>query len=329
MKVLVTGATGFIGGNLVNANLAKNHDVRALALPNDPGIHTLKEQQVEVVEGDVRSFDDLQRAIAGCDVVYHCAAVVSDWAPKNLYEEVMVHGTGNLCRAALEEKISRLVYISTSDVFGNDESVTIDETHPLTQWHEPYPDYKIRAETVVWDFYEKGLPVSIVYPCWVYGEADKTFVPLLADAIQKKEMVFWRKNALVWPTYIENLMELMLLLSERPEAVGQGYIVHDGESITLEEFCAGLAKALGVSVPTLRIPYFTAYIAAIVLQLIWRILRIKTRPLLTTYAVKNLGSRLLFSIQKSKEQIGWEPRVQFAEGFRRTLNWLKAAKPYP
>jgi nucleoside-diphosphate-sugar epimerase len=323
-RVLITGATGFIGGHLVSANLSKGHQVRALVLPDDPEAFLLKSGSVEIVTGDIRDYEAVKRAASGVDIVFHCAAVVTDWAPKKLFKEVTVGGTDNICKASLEAGVSRLVDMSTNDVFGLDESQVMDETFPLRPWHEPYSDSKIEAEKICWRYHEEhGLPVTMVYPCWVFGEGDKTFVPLLADAILKRELIFWRKDVIVWPTYIENLVDLLMLIAEDDRAVGNGYLVHDGESVTLEEFCAGIAKSLGVPPTKTHIPYSVAYLAAKALELTWKLLRKETRPLLTTYTVKNLGSRLNFTIAKAERELGWKPKIRYSEGFKRTMEWLK------
>lgn len=323
-KVLITGATGFIGAHLVAANLQRGRQVRALVLPGDPEEGALREKGVEIVHGDVRDYPSLEQACAGMDIVFHCAAVVTDWAPRRLFDEITIQGMENMCRAAAKAKVSRFVDMSTNDVFGMHEGTMIDESFALQPWNEPYPDTKIIAEEIAWRYYhEHGLPVTMVYPLWVYGPGDKTFVPLLADAIVKRELLFWRRNAIVWPTYIENLMDLLLLISEDPRAVGNGYLVHDGESTTMEEFCAGIAKALGVPPVKLHIPYALAYAAAVVMEAAWKLLQIKTRPLLTTYTVKNLGSRFEYTIAKAERELGWRPRVSYAEGFAKTMEWLR------
>ena len=165
--------------------------------------------------------------------------------------------------------------------------------------------------------------MTMVYPCWVYGQGDQTFVPLLADAILKRELIFWRKDAIVWPTYIENLVDLLMLIAEDDRALGNGYLVHDGEFTTLQEFCAEIARSLGVPPTTTHIPYSAAYMAAVIMELTWKMFRKKTRPLLTTYTVKNLGSRFKFSIAKADRELGWQPKISYSEGFRRTMEWLK------
>ncbi len=323
-RVLITGATGFIGSHIVNANLTVGNHVRALVLPGDAGGENLKQKGVEVVEGDIRDFAKVREAVGGCDIVFHCAAVVTDWAPKKLFREITVGGAENIARAAVEANVKRLVDMSTCDVFGTREDIVMDESMPLQYWGEPYPDSKIDSEKIMWRYHrEKGLPVTMVYPLWVFGEGDRTFVPLLADAIIKKEMIFWRKNAIVWPTYIENLVDLLMLIAVDDRAVGNGYLVHDGESTTLEEFCDGIASALGVPPVKTYIPYWSAMAAARLMEFIWRLFRIEKRPLLTTYTVTNLGSRFRFSIEKAERELGWKPKVPYREGFHRTMEWLK------
>ena len=323
-SVLITGATGFIGGSLVPANLKKGNRVRALVLPGDPGATALERQGVDVVFGDVSRIESVRAAMKDVEIVFHCAAVVTDWAPVSLFRAVTVEGARNVCEAASENHVSRLVHVSTNDVFGRDESRVLDESTPLIPWGEPYPDHKIEAEKIMWEYHKtRGLAVTMVYPCWVYGIGDRTFVPLLADAIKKRDMIFWRKDVIVWPTYIDNLTDLMMILSVDPRAVGQGFLVHDGESTTLQKFCAAIAEAIGADQPKTQIPYGAAYAAAVAMEFFWRLFAIKTRPLLTTYTVKNLGSRLLFSIAKAQKVLGWTPAVSFTAGFAKTMEWLK------
>lgn len=324
-KVFITGATGFVGTHLVNTNLAKGNMVRAFVLPNDPEIKNLQNKNVEIIYGDIRNYEDIKKGLKDdIDIVFHCAAFVSDWGKREIFEQVMINGTENVCRAANEANVKRFVKISTNDVFGLREDVVMDETFPMSPWNEPYPDTKIMAEEIAWKYYhEKNLPVTMVYPCWIFGTGDKTFVPHLADAILKKEMVFMRKNAIVWPTYIENLIDLLMLIAVDERAIGNGYLVHDGESTTLEEFTNSIAKEINAKKVTMHIPYWLAYNVAVVMEFFGKLLNKKDRPLLTTYTVKNLGSRLHFSIDKAKRELDWTPKISYEEGFNKTMKWLK------
>ncbi len=323
-KVLITGGTGFIGSHLVRRNVEEGNGVMVLTLPGDPGIPDIESLGCEVITGNICDVTLVEELCRGQDVIFHCAAVVTDWAPKRLFNEVNIEGMENVCRAAVAAKVGRFVEISTNDVFGLIEGVVIDESFPYKKWGEPYPDTKIAATEIAWRYFrDHGLPVTMVYPCWVYGPGDKTFVPLTADAIVKSEMLFWRKDVLVWPAYIDNLVDLLMLISKSEDAVGRGYLVHDGESTTFQDFCAMIAESLGLPGPGLHIPYGAAYAAALVMEGIWSLLRLSTRPLLTTYTVKNLGSRLQFSIEKANRELQWKPPVSFNDGFEETMRWLK------
>jgi nucleoside-diphosphate-sugar epimerase len=323
-KVLVTGGTGFIGRPLVR-RLAKIADeVRVLALPQDTGAEELRQfsDRVRVIEGDVRSFARVQAACDGIDIVFHCAGVVTDWAPRRLFEDVNVAGTKNVLDAAANAGVRRLVYISTNDVFGLVEGRVIDETFPLIPWGEPYADTKLAAEYACRAAHASGrLEVAMLYPCWVYGPGDRTFVPELARAIAARQLVLWRPDCLVWPMHVENLVDLLLLVATDPRAAGQGYLCHDGTSLTLKDFCQRIADAVGA--PPLRfvIPRSAAHLCAVAMESAWRILRLRGRPLLTTYIVKNLGARLQFSIEKAR-RLGFAPRVGFEEGFAATVAGL-------
>jgi nucleoside-diphosphate-sugar epimerase len=324
-KVLITGATGFLGSHLVERNLEAGRAVRILALPGDPKAAEFSVRGVEVVSGDIRDERAVAGAAVGVQIVFHLAAVVTDWAPRRLFTEVNVEGMRHICQAALENKVERFVEVSTNDIFGLDEDEVMTENSELSVWGEPYADTKIEATRIAWEFGRKGLPVTMVYPCWVYGPGDRTFVPEIAKALKSRSLVFWRRNALVWPAYVGNVIDLLMVISEHPAAVGEGFLVHDGVSDTFENFSAKIAEAVGAPKATLHIPYGAAYAASWCMELAWKALRKRSRPLLTTYSVKNLGSRLRFSIDKAEKVLGWRPPLSYEEGFKRTMEAFKLA----
>jgi nucleoside-diphosphate-sugar epimerase len=299
-KVLITGATGFLGSHLVERNLEAGRRVRVFALPGDPKAAELEARNVQVVYGDIRDCLAVEKAAEDIQIVFHLAAVVTDWAPKRLFSQVNIEGMRNICRASLKHGVERFVEVSTNDIFGLKEGVVMNEDFGFSYWKEPYADTKIEATKIAWEYHRRGLPVTMVYPCWVYGPGDKTFVPEIIKALRDGALIFWRKGALVWPAYIGNVIDLLMVISEHPAAVGQGFLVHDGVSDTFEGFSAKVAESAGAPKATRYIPYWAAYAASWCLELIWKLLRKKSRPLLTTYSVKNLGSQLRFSIDKAE-----------------------------
>ncbi len=321
--VLVTGAAGFIGRHLVKKLLEQGCGVRALVRMENDSAAELREWGVEIITGGITDEKAVAEAVRGVDIIHHLAGVVSDWGPHDTFHRVNVGGMKLLCEAALKAGVQLLVNTSTSDAFGLREDRVIEESLEYRGWNEPYPDTKIEAAHVAWDYHRKGLPVTMLYPCWVYGPGDRTFLPLTADAVKKKELIFWRKNPIIWPAYIDNLIDLMWLVSVDPRAVGEGFIVHDGEMDTFENFTAKIATQIGAPAPKLHIPYGAAMSAAWVMEHTWKLLRKELRPLLTIYTVKQLGSRMRFSIKKAEDLLGWTPPVSYAEGMEKGLEWLQ------
>jgi nucleoside-diphosphate-sugar epimerase len=326
-RVLVTGATGFIGSHVADHFARAGHEVRALVRPASPRRGKLAGKPVEIADGDLLEPASLEAACRDREIVVNCAGLVTDWAPAREFWKLNVRGVANLCRAALVAGARRFVHLSTNDVFGLVEGKTIDESSPLSAWGEPYPDSKAAGERIIRAYGGRGLAVAILYPCWVYGEGDTTFLPELAKAIRTGELFFWRRRSLVWPCYVGNLTSLVERAALDVRAAGGGFLVHDGEAFTFQAFAALVAGALGAKAPKLRLPYALAYAAALASEAAWRIGRMKTRPLLTTYTVRNFGSRLRFSRERAARELEFIPPFTFAEGWARTVPWLVSLFP--
>jgi nucleoside-diphosphate-sugar epimerase len=329
---VVTGAAGFVGQALVRRLLADGDTVRAIVLPDDPNIAELRAiadaGRLAIVAADVTNADAIDAAFAGAARAFHTAALVHAWAPLERFRAVNVGGTQNVARACLRHGV-RLVAVSTSDVFGipaGDE--VMDETSPVKRWDEPYADTKIEAERWLWEFRrDHGLPVSIVYPGWVYGPGDKAFFPALARAIDDGLMLFWSRGVILAWVYIDNLVDACVLTSVHPDAVGEGYLVHDeAGGPTFEEVCASVARVIGKRPPSIHVPYGLAFLAATSLQSVWRWLGIASTPPLLTVDVKAFGFQWHLSARKIRRQLGWSPHVDTETGMMRALEYLAASR---
>ncbi|MBU1172708.1 MAG: SDR family NAD(P)-dependent oxidoreductase [Proteobacteria bacterium] len=322
-KAFITGGTGFIGSHLVKRLSDEGYSIKLLVrASNRAKIEEITNKGIELVQGDIRDCTTLKNAMNDVDVVFHLAGLVSDWGDPELFNDVNINGTKNVCQAALESHIKLLIYISTNDVFGYGEDKIFTENDPYCCWNEPYPDSKIKATRIVKDYEKKGLPVSIIYPCWVYGPGDTTFITPMAEALKSKIFMFWRKNALVWPLYIDNLIDLLMAMATNPNAIGKGFIAHDGISVTFEEFTAKLSHYLGLKFSRKYIPYKLAYAFGFSMEVLWKLLHIKSRPLLTTYSVKNLGSKWRFSIKNAQDTLNWNPTYTYEKGIENTMKWF-------
>jgi nucleoside-diphosphate-sugar epimerase len=329
---VVTGAAGFVGQALVRRLLADGDTVRAIVLPGDPYLPELRAMadaaRLQIVAADVTDAAAIDAAFAGAARAFHTAALVHAWAPIATFRAVNVGGTQNVARACRAHGV-RLVAVSTSDVFGIPTADEVmDETSPVKQWNEPYANTKIEAERWLWAWHrEHGLPLSIIYPGWVYGPGDKAFFPGLARAIDDGFMVFWARGVTLAWVYIDNLVDACVRASEHPRAVGQGYLVHDdADGPSFEEACVGIARAIGKKPPTLHVPYVVAFAAAASVQTIWRWLGIRSTPPLLTVDVKAFGSQWHLSADKIRHDLGWSPTIGTDVGMGRALAYLVASR---
>ncbi len=328
MKVFVTGATGMVGFNTVKALIERGDVVHALIRSNSPNVPELKRLGARIFKGDLRDIDSLRNAAKGVDAIINTASLVTDWAPKKDFEEIIVKGADNICGAADEAAVKRLVHISTNDVFGFKGRKMIDESFPYQPCKELYPIHKAKADKIVFSWHNnRNLPISIIYPVCIIGERDRTVLPEIADAICKKEMIFWEKSTLLWTSNVLNVVDIALEVIDNDKAIGQGYIVHDGDHTTIEELCTRIAKAFEVPFAPRYIPPGLAYCLAIISQFRARMTFRKSRPFLTTYLVKALSAKVRYSIEKANRDLGWRPVIGRDESIESGVEWLLKLGP--
>jgi nucleoside-diphosphate-sugar epimerase len=326
VRCLVTGAGGFVGVALVRRLVQDGARVRALVLPGSRRTSDLRALGAEVVEGDVTDAASLAPCVAGIERVFHAAALVHGWQPWARYRTVNVEGTRNVACAAHAAGVARFVHVSTSDVFGIPRAgEVLDESAPLRPWGEPYPDTKIEGEQWLRGFARRtGLPVSIVYPGWVYGAGDEAFFPALADAIRSGMLVFWQRDTRLAWVHVANLADAIALVGRASEAAGHGYLVHDDvEAPTLEEVCARLAAIVGRPFRPRYVPYGVAFAAAWASEAAWRMLPLRGAPPILAADVKAFGHRFRFSTAEIRA-LGWSPRVGIAAGMEESYAYLAA-----
>ncbi len=327
MRVLVTGASGFIGSHLAVRCEQEGYHVRALVRKGNAAIPRLQEQGITVIEGDIRDAAVVHRAAEGCDFIVHAAAVASDWGEPQDFIDINIGGTRNVAEAALQNRVGRLVYLSSIEVFDHLKSGRIDERTPFHPRNQPYPDTKIAATRLIGEYAAKGQEISIVYPSMVYGPGDRTIFPLLADGIRKGQLFYWAHHARMTLIYIDNLVDLLMLAATHPAAAGEGFLACDTGHLTFEAFCERLSTGIHARRPFIYIPFSLAYLLASMMEMTYRLAESGKRPLLTRQAVTLLASKAMFDTSKARNLLGWTPRVPFDDGFRRTLDWLLGIDP--
>jgi acetylornithine/succinyldiaminopimelate/putrescine aminotransferase/nucleoside-diphosphate-sugar epimerase len=329
---LVTGATGFIGGHVVQRLLAEGYQVRCLTRgTSDTSL--LDKLEVEIATGDLTDARSLARASDGCRYVLHCGALVSDWATSQEIEQINVVGTRNLLEASAQASVERFVHFSSTDVYGYPGSAAVDESYSASRFRNWYAQTKLAAEAEVRRAEQAhDLETVILRPATVYGPRSKEVVGEIARAIRGGNMLLVDGGrAVAGLVYIDNLVDAALLALRHEAAPGQAFNASDGLDVTWKQFTDGLAEGLGCKEVRWSIPYWMANGIGFSLEHGYRLLRrtthLETPPLLSRQAVQMLGRDQRFSNQKARDVLGWEPRVDYAAGLGATVEWLKAEYP--
>jgi nucleoside-diphosphate-sugar epimerase len=323
MKVLVTGATGFLGKHLAHALKATGCVVRALARPSKRA-RRLADAGIEVVEGQITSSGDVVEAAKGCDRIYHLAAAFRNVAHSDEhYWRVNVGGTLNVIAAARAHGCERLVHCSTGGVHGHIEDPPADETYRFKPG-DIYQRTKLEAELAAAEAGEEGLPVSIVRPGAIYGEGDMRFLPLFRAIQRNRFAMVGSGHTRLHMVHVDDLVRGLMLAASHPAANGETFLIAGAEAPTLNEVAATVADAMGVQPPRLHVPVWPVYAAAVFCEAICAPLGIE--PPLHRRRVGFFTHHREFDIGKARRMMSYEPRVTLTEGLRRTAAWYAASR---
>ncbi|MEN8376720.1 MAG: SDR family NAD(P)-dependent oxidoreductase [Gemmatimonadota bacterium] len=315
MRAFVTGAGGFIGSHLVEALLRRGDSVRALVRYNSRGsLGWLDEsrerdhEQLEVLAGDVRDSGQMRRAVDGCDMVFHLAALIGipySYQAARSYVQTNVSGTLNVLEAAREAGVERFLHTSTSEVYGSALNVPIDESHPL-QPQSPYSATKIGADQLALSYcHSFDLPVTVVRPFNTYGprQSARAVIPtIITQMLAGPGPV---RLGSTHPTrdftYVDDTVRGFLALAGAAAGAGEVFNLGTGFEISIAELVALIADIVGVEPALAR----------------------------DDARVRPEGSevdRLLSDNNRVREVAGWRPALGGRDGLRagleRTVEWF-------
>ncbi|HTU19565.1 MAG TPA: NAD-dependent epimerase/dehydratase family protein [Gemmataceae bacterium] len=324
---LITGATGFLGGHLVEACAGRGWNVRALArASSDTGL--LELHQATLIRGDMTDGTAIREALQGVEVVFHCAAKVGDWGPVEEYRAVNVEALRGLLDACRERSLKRFVHFSSLGVYAARHHHGTDENEPLPAHHiDGYTQTKVESEQLVMSYQRQyQLPVVVLRPGFIYGPRDRTLMPKLLENVRKGKFRYIggaSKRAMNC-IYVGNLVEAALLAAEKPEAIGQIYNLTDGQFVSKKQFFGSIIEGLGLpKPPPVPVPLWAARVMAWWMEGQARKKNSPKAPRVTQGRLKLFGLNLDFSIEKAKSQLGYRPRWSFDEGMRETVAWYK------
>lgn len=326
MKNLVTGATGFVGSHIAERLVREGEEVIALVRKTS-NISFLSGLGVKFAYGDINDIESVRKAMAGIDVVYHSAALADEWISPTEARRVNVEGTRNLLEAALEAKVKRFVFISSLAVLGMKDHHGTPADSPYHKSGDSYIDTKIESEELAMDYYKnKGLAVTVVRPGFVFGPRDNKLIPRLSGRLAKKQFMFVGDGRnLINAVYVENLTDAIMLAARSPKAVGQKYNVTNDSKMTLENLVSDIVDLWKFDMPKKHIPKPAAYALCNILTAWARLVKAKEPPYITKTRIKFLCLNLDFDITKTRDDLGYSPRISIREGLKKTKEWMEKA----
>lgn len=308
-KVLVTGADGFIGSHLVEMLVRQGFQVRALSYYNSFNFWGWLEDidcldQVEVVNGDIRDPHFCRHITKGIDTVYHLAALIAipySYVAPNSYVDTNVNGTLNICQAALDNGVTRVVHTSTSEVYGTAQYVPIDEKHPL-QPQSPYSASKIGADMMAMSFFNAfDLPVSTVRPFNTYGprQSARAVIPTIISQIAdgKKQIKLGDTSPTRDFNYVTDTCRGFIDIAQSTKTIGETVNVGSNYEISVGDTLNLIKELMGSDVEFLTDEQ-------------------RIRP------EKSEVFRLWCDNSLVNELTGFKPNVDIREGLKRTIDWF-------
>jgi nucleoside-diphosphate-sugar epimerase len=316
----ITGAGGFIGGRMVERAAERGLTVRGLDISAEAA-RRAQAHGAEVVVGDVNDPEAVARLCQGADIVFHTVAMMKESGSMAAFRRVNVEGSRLVAKTAAETGVERLVHLSSVMVYGFKFPNEVTEDGPKRGEDNPYCTTKWESEQAVLDFHGQAeLEVTVIRPGDVFGPGSKPWVVRPVELLEQGLfMLPDGGQGMLDPTYVDNLLDAVFLALEK-DATGTAFNVTDGRSMRTIDFFSHHAGWLGKE----RIRTLPAWLMKRLFkatELGFRV--VGKEPPATPDAIHFLNRNGGYSNQKARQVLGFEPRVSFEEGMRRTREWLE------
>lgn len=329
-RVLVTGASGFIGSHVARQLHASGHDV--LANGRDAARLTrLSALGIRTQSGDLATAD-LPALINGAEMIVHCAALSSPWGGREAFLAANVHVTERLLAASLQTGVQRFVHFSSPSIYFRleDQFNTPEAFEPPEHWINAYAESKWLGEQSVRKAVDAGLPALILRPRAVFGEGDRAIFPrLLALAERGWFPRIGDGQACIDVTYVANVAAAVEACMQAEAPVdGRAFNVTNGEPMPVSALLGQLFAALDLNVRMIPLPRKLAIALGTLSEKIANLLPGQPEPRLSRYGVGVLGFSQTLDISAARRQLGYLPSVSVAEGIQRFAQWWRSRDRY-
>ena len=319
MKVMLTGATGFIGSHLVARLLDGGDHVRALVRPATDA-SDLAASGVEIVRGDIRDPAAVEHAAADCQLVYHLAKA-SNGEPDSTLQAVNVGGTANVARAALRAGVARLIHCSSAAVYGHRIEKGPFREDSAIKPDSPYARSKALGEEAVRSYAGDHLPVIIVRITSVLGPRAIRWIDFFRSIAARRLRMIGPGETHHHPADVSDVVEGLLLCGTLKGAEGRTYILAGNEPILLRDLIQLVAEELGVRG---RLPRtFPAGPFRFYMLLNDVVRTVAGTSLPRAHGVEFLLSDRILDISRARQELGYAPRVSVSQAIHRTAQWFR------
>jgi len=325
MKVLITGAGGFIGSHLVDSQLQHGNDVRAIDLHLDLLRHQAAHPRLKAIRGDITEKHTLQKLVEGTDIVYHLASAHLDVSLSDEhYRRVNVDATLSLLEAAKQAGVKRFVHCSSVGVIGDVEQPPADETtecHPVNI----YERTKLAGERAVLDYaFRTGFPVVVVRPAWVYGPRCPRTAKLFRTISKGRFPIFGGGRNMRHPVYITDAIYGLELCAETPNIDGEVFIIAGEVPVESRELVNVIREQLNVQTQTMYLPIFLGQAAGLTLELTFSLIR--QPPPFSRRSMDFFLKHNAYTIAKAQSRLNYQPQVDLLTGIQKTIQSVKTSQ---
>ena len=313
-KVLVTGATGFLGKYVVEELVEYGYQVRAFGRNNKVG-QSLENSSVSFFQGDLTKDDDVLEACKGMDLVVHAGALSTVWGPWEDFFQANVLGTKYVLEACHQTGIQRLVYVSSPSIYAapKDQLAIKESDAPEGNNLNNYIHSKLASEKLFKDY--PDVPSIILRPRGLFGIGDTSILPRVINLSQKIGIpLIGDGRQLMDMTCVENVALAIRLALEAPEAKGDIYNITNGEPRAFRDLLEESLTGLGYPIKYRKIPASLLSGIASSLEFLYKTLNLKGEPALTRYTYYLLRYSQTLDISKAEKDLGYHPKISISEG---------------
>ena len=313
-KVLVTGATGFLGKYVVEELVEHGYQVRAFGRNSKVG-RSLENTSVSFFQGDLTNADDVTEACKEMDLVVHAGALSTVWGPWEDFYQANVLGTKYVLEACRQVGMQRLVYVSSPSIYAapKDQLAIKESDAPEENNLNNYIRSKLASERLFKDY--PDVPSIILRPRGLFGIGDTSILPRVINLSQKIGIpLIGDGRQLMDMTCVENVALAIRLSMEVPEAKGEVYNITNGEPRAFRDLLEESLTGLGYPIKYRKIPAFLLSGIASSLEFLYKTLNLKGEPALTRYTYYLLRYSQTLDISKAERELGYRPKISISEG---------------